>query len=99
MFGVWPGGAIFSVISLGIALGILKAYGIANDQLIQTAAQFMAGMIFILVFVLLESRSAQETRRAEGLLKDLQAANIALKAAHQKEKGTGDCRGTHAPGA
>ena len=87
IFGVWPGGAIYSTINLGIALGILKAYGVANDQLAQTAAQFMAGMIFILVFVLLESRSAQETRRAEGLLKDLQAANIALKAAHQKEKG------------
>jgi len=87
IFGVWPAGAIFSAISLGIALGILKAYGIANDQLVQTAAQFMAGMIFILVFVLLESRSVQETHRAEGLLRDLQAANIALKAAHQKEKG------------
>jgi signal transduction histidine kinase len=86
IFGVWPAGAIFSAISLGIGLGILKAYGVANDQLVQTAAQFMAGMIFILVFVLLESRSAQETRRAEGLLKDLQAANLALKAAHQKEK-------------
>ncbi len=86
IFGVWPAGAIYSYVTLGIALGILKAYGITNAQLIQTAAQFMAGMIFILVFVLLESRSAQETRRAEGLLKDLQAANIALKAAHQKEK-------------
>jgi signal transduction histidine kinase len=86
MFGVWPGGAVYSVVTLGFALGILKAYGITNEQLIQTAAQFMAGMLFILVFVLLESRSAQETRRAEGLLKDLQAANAALKAAHQKEK-------------
>ena len=85
-FGVWPHGAIYSTISLGIALGILRAYGIANDQLIQTAAQFMAGMIFILVFVLLESRSGQETRRAERLLKDLQAAHIELQAAQQREK-------------
>jgi len=86
MFGVFPGGAIYGTISLGIALAILKAYGIANDQLIQTAAQFMAGMIFILVFVLLESRSAQQTRRVERLLKDLQAAHIELKAAQHKEK-------------
>ena len=43
-------------------------------------------MIFILVFVLLERRSALATLRAEGLLKDLQAADTALKAAHQKEK-------------
>ena len=47
----------------------------------------MAGIIFILVFVLLESRSEQATQQAERLLKDLQAANSALKAAHQKEKG------------
>jgi len=86
MFGVWPNGAIYSAISLGIALGILKGYGLSNGDLIQVAAEFMAGMIFILVFVLLESRSAQETLRAESLLKDLQAANAELKAAHQKEK-------------
>jgi signal transduction histidine kinase len=86
MFGVWPGGAVYSAVTLGVALGILKAYGMSDDVLIQTGAQFLAGIIFILVFVLLESRSAKETRRAEGLLKDLQAANAALKAAHQKEK-------------
>jgi signal transduction histidine kinase len=86
IFGVWPGGAVFSVISLGCALGILKSYGVSNGDLIQVAAEFLAGMIFILVFVLLESRSALASQRAEGLLKDLQAANTALKAAHQKEK-------------
>jgi signal transduction histidine kinase len=67
-------------------LGIIKAYGESNAALIQTAAQILAGMIFILVFVLLERRSAQASERAEGLLKDLQAANTALKAAHEKEK-------------
>ena len=86
IFGVWPDGAVYSVISLGIALGILKAYGESNAELIKTAAEFMAGMIFVLVFILLENRSAQSTHRAESLLKDLQAANTALKAAHQKEK-------------
>ncbi len=86
MFRVWPDGAIFSAISLGIALDILKDYGISNTALIQVAAQFVAGVIFILVFVLLERRSALATLRAEGLLKDLQAANAALRAAHQKEK-------------
>ena len=86
IFAVWPDGAIYSAISLGIALVILKGYGLSNGDLVQVAAEFTAGMIFILVFVLLESRSAEQTRRAEGLLKDLQAANAALKAAHQKEK-------------
>jgi signal transduction histidine kinase len=86
IFGVWPDGAVYSVVSLGIALGIIKAYGQSNFELIQTAAQFMAGIIFILVFVLLERRSSQASERAEGLLKELQAANSALKAAHKKEK-------------
>jgi signal transduction histidine kinase len=86
MFKVWPDGAIYSAITLGISLGILKAYDVSNMQLIQYAAQFMAGMIFILVFVLLVSRSAQQTQRAEGLLKELQAAHVELKAAQKKEK-------------
>jgi signal transduction histidine kinase len=86
VFGVWPNGAIYCAICLGAALGILKGYGASNAQEIQTAAQFMAGMIFVLVFVLLERRSAQETQRAASLLKDLQAAHIALKTAQQKEK-------------
>jgi signal transduction histidine kinase len=86
IFGVWPGGAVYSTLTLGIALGILKAYGVSNTGLVQAGSEFLAGIIFVLVFVLLETRSAKETRRAEGLLKDLQTANIALKAAHQKEK-------------
>jgi signal transduction histidine kinase len=86
VFGVWPNGAIYCAICLVAALGILKGYGASNAQETQTAAQFVAGMIFVLVFVLLESRSAQETRRAESLLKDLQAAHIELKTAQQKEK-------------
>jgi signal transduction histidine kinase len=43
-------------------------------------------LIFIMIFTHLSNRSYQQTRRAESLLKDLQAANLALKAAHQKEK-------------
>jgi signal transduction histidine kinase len=86
MFGVWPGGAIYCVVSLGIALGILKAYGESTVGLTQVASQFSAGLIFILIFTHLSDRSYQQTRRAESLLMDLQAANIELKAAQQKEK-------------
>jgi len=86
IFGVWPNGAVYSVVTLGVAMGIIKAYGQSNGGLIQIGAEFMAGILFILVFVLLEHRSDLASRRAEGLLKDLQAANAALKAAHQKEK-------------
>ncbi len=42
-------------------------------------------MIFILVFTLLTVRADNEKRRAEGLLRELQAANFELKAAQQKE--------------
>ena len=87
IFKVWPDGAIYSAISLGIALGIIAAYGTSVGELVQVAAQFLAGIYFVLVLVLLESRSAQATQQAEKLLKDLQVANAALKAAHQKEKG------------
>ena len=53
IFGVWPNGAIYSAVSLGSALGILKAYNVPSRDLVQIAAEFMTGMIFVLVFVLL----------------------------------------------
>jgi signal transduction histidine kinase len=84
-FGIWPGVA-YCFTSLGVALGIIKAYGAAENELIQVGAQFLAGMLFVLLFTLLQSRSEKEKRRAEGLLKELQAANIELKAAQQREK-------------
>ncbi|HVM72116.1 MAG TPA: sensor histidine kinase [Anaerolineales bacterium] len=86
IFGVWPNGALYSLVVLGISLLILKFYGASAGNLVQVGAEFLAGMIFVLIFVQLERRSVLQTRRAEGLLKDLQAANAALKAAHQKEK-------------
>ncbi len=84
--GVWPLGVIYSLVMMGGSLGIIKAYGAANDQLLQLAPQFLAGIIFVLVFTLLERRSEREKHRAEGLLKELQIANIELKAAQHKEK-------------
>jgi signal transduction histidine kinase len=85
-FGVWPNGVIFSAINLATMMGILVAYGASSDSLVQAGSQFLAGMVFIQIFVFLVDRSARETRRAESLLKDLQAANAELKAAQQKEK-------------
>lgn len=85
-FGIWPVGAILGLINLAITLGILKSYGVTNGDLIQNGAEIAVGIIFVLVFVLLRERSAHETQRAEGLLNDLRAAHIELKAAQQKEK-------------
>ena len=85
-YGVWPKGVIFSLFNLTVLTGILMAYGMTIDNLFQGVAEFLVGMIFVLVFVSLVNRSASETLRAESLLKDLQAANAELKAAQQKEK-------------
>jgi signal transduction histidine kinase len=84
--GVWPAGMLYCVVTLGAALGILTAYGTPPNQLVQVGAQFMAGMIFVEIITLLQTRSETEKKRAEGLLKELQAANFELKAAQQKEK-------------
>jgi signal transduction histidine kinase len=84
--GVWPAGAIFSALNLAAMLGILAVQGTPVGGLIQAGSELMIGMIFVLVFIYLEQHSFEETLRAEQLLKDLQAANLELKAAHQKEK-------------
>jgi len=84
--GVWPAGVLASLAGLGASLGILKFYGSSNESVIQFGAQFLTGMIFVLVFTLLAMRAEKEKMRAEGLLRELQAANIELKAAQQKEK-------------
>ncbi len=83
---VWPGGILFSLICLAVSMGVLKAYGSDTNSLVSFGAQFLTGMIFVLVFTVLVQRAESERERAEGLLKELQAANLELKAAQQKEK-------------
>ena len=85
-YGVWPNGAIFSLVYLGITLGLFKASGLDNESILQTGSQLFVGIVFVLTFVLLEERSSAQARRVEGLLKDLQVANAELKAAQQREK-------------
>ena len=85
-FGIWPKGVVFGVLNLAASLGIIKAFGAGNDELVRSGAQIAVGMIFVLVFVLLVDRAQRQARRAEGLLHDLRAANLQLKAAHRKEK-------------
>jgi signal transduction histidine kinase len=86
VFGLWPVGIFYSLLLLAACLGILRGYGTPVPDLTQTGAEFLAGLIFVLLVVLLERRSARETERAEQLLADLQAAHAELKAAHEKEK-------------
>jgi signal transduction histidine kinase len=86
VYGTWPAGTLFSVLHLAAILWILRLYGADNASLIQAGSQLSMGVIFVLVFVVLVDRYSEETHRAERLLKDLQAANIELKAAQQREK-------------
>jgi len=85
--GVWPTGIVFSVAILGILLGIYRSMGSNNSELISTASSVAAGLIFVMLLAVLLVRYASQTRRAERLLNELQAANEELKAARQKEKG------------
>jgi signal transduction histidine kinase len=85
-FGVWPLGALYSLINLAVIMGIMKGFGFSSDQLIPVLLQLSIGLVFVQVFVLVAHRFSQETKRAERLLKELQAAHEELQAAHQKEK-------------
>jgi signal transduction histidine kinase len=86
VFGVWPLGALNSLINLAVILAIMKGFGLSTDQLISVLSQLSVGFVFVQVVVLQARRSAQETERAERLLKELQAAHGELKAAQEKEK-------------
>ena len=86
LVGVWPGGAIYSAINLAAVLGLVAWLGASPQTLVQAGAEIGVGMVFVMVFVLLEQRAFEQTDRAERLLRDLQAANLELKAAQQREK-------------
>jgi signal transduction histidine kinase len=85
-FGVWPNGALYSLINLAVIMGIMKGFGLSGDQLISVLLQLSVGLFFVQVFILAALRFAQETERTERLLKELQAAHGELKAAQEKEK-------------
>jgi len=86
LVGVWPGGVINSALNLAAILLILWSIGAPRGDLITAGAEIAIGMIFVMVFVFLEERAFKQTERAERLLRDLQAATLELKAAHEKEK-------------
>jgi signal transduction histidine kinase len=86
MRGVWPAGLIFTAINLTIVLGIFRVMGVTGANLASLASSLLMGVIFILLLAILLEHYAHQTRRAERLLLELQAANAELEAARQKEK-------------
>lgn len=83
--GVWPRGVIFSVVNIAAWSALLPWMGLPAYIVGIVIRALIPGILFGLLLMIVLERFAQQTRRAEALLKELQAANVALEAARQKE--------------
>jgi signal transduction histidine kinase len=84
--GVWPAGVVFSAVMLVVWLGVQIALGATFTAIVAVGTFLAAGFVFGLILMTLLERYAYQTKRAESLLKELQAANLVLEAARQNEK-------------
>jgi signal transduction histidine kinase len=86
LLGIWPAGLIFCLINMASWLVVFHFMGANNQGMISFAASLGIGILFILFLTILLDRYSKQTKRAETLLQELQAANARLEAARQKEK-------------
>ena len=86
VLSVWPGGLLYSLVSLVIWMVAFGSLGVDAPSLISLGGSLGVGVLFVLFVATLLDRYSRQTRRAEELLKELQAANLRLEAARQKEK-------------
>ena len=86
ILGVWPGGLIFCLVNMAAWLAVFRALGADNASTLSFALSLGAGILFVLFLSVLLQRYSEQTQRAEGLLKELEAANAHLEAAREKEK-------------
>jgi signal transduction histidine kinase len=86
LLGIWPAGLIFCLINMASWLVVFHFMGANNQEMISFAASLGIGILFILFLTILLDRYSKQTKRAETLLQELQAANARLEAARQKEK-------------
>ena len=84
--GAWPAGFVYGAGNLLVWLLYMVWKGTAWSEIIAVESSLMIGLVMILLFVTLVKRYADQTKRAEALLKELQAASRELEEAHQKEK-------------
>ena len=84
--GTWPAGVLFGAACLIAWLVFEITLGGNFWEIFASELSLATSVIFALMVMTLLQRYARQTSRAESLLKELQAANIALEAAHQKEK-------------
>ncbi|HEY5119132.1 MAG TPA: hypothetical protein VII90_06720 [Anaerolineales bacterium] len=80
-FGVWPAGAVYSLLNLAVVMAIMQSFGLTAAELVPVAGQLLVGLVFVQICIMLMLRSAAETERAEQLLRNLQAAHRELQAA------------------
>jgi signal transduction histidine kinase len=86
LLGVWPAGLIFCLINMAGWLAVFWALVGDSGSTISFATSLGIGILFISFLTILIDRYSKQTKRAESLLKELQAAHIELKAAQQKER-------------
>ena len=84
--GVWPVGVAFGAAILVVLVTAQIALGATFWVVVAMIFPVAVGIVFVLGVMTLLERYERQTRRAESLLRQLQAAQAALEAAHRQEK-------------
>lgn len=79
-------GLLFSLTLLASLLLMLIFFGISLEDLRSTVVGIGLGMVFTVVFSLVLIQYGRQKAHAEALLQQLQATNVALQAAREREK-------------
>jgi signal transduction histidine kinase len=83
--GVWPGGVVFGAANLAAWCALLALTGMPFSTILIVVKSVTPGVLFALLLTTVLEGYSRQTKRAEALLAELQAANAALAAARQKE--------------
>ncbi len=86
MRGVWPSGVVFGAVMLVIWSVYQIELGKPFSAIMAEVSALATGIGSVLLLMAFLSRYMLQTKRAEALLGELQAANAELEAAHKKEK-------------
>jgi signal transduction histidine kinase len=86
LLGIWPKGLIFCLINMAGWLVVFRLMGADNTSMVSFASSLGVGILFVSFLSILLDRYSRQTIRAEGLLRELEAANARLEAARQNEK-------------
>jgi signal transduction histidine kinase len=86
LLGVWPAGLIFCLISMAAWMAVVYLLGADRSTLITYSTSLGIGVLFVSFLSYLLDRFSHQTKRAEKLLQELQAANVRLEAASRQEK-------------